>query len=150
MSSQLRNVGFTFGRSQGMLCWAPFRIAAMPEKSATNGTPSPVQGTVRTVLFPDSAISGRLSYDLPVKIDSKFTGEVKASDLLVVGANAHVEARIAARNLQLEGKLIGSVQVMGCFEIMPGGHFKGDVQAAELKVHPGATFDGQGKITGEL
>ena len=122
----------------------------MAEKTATSDTSPLVHGTVRTVLFPDSAISGRLSYDLPVKIDSKFTGEVKASDLLVVGANAHVEARIAARNLQLEGKLIGSVQVIGCFEIMPGGHFKGDAQAAELRVHSGATFDGQGKITGEL
>ena len=121
----------------------------MPEKTATDGSPPAVQGMVRTVLFPDSAISGRLSYDLPVKIDSKFTGEVKASDLLVVGANAHVEARIAARNLQLEGKLIGSVQVTGCFEIMPGGHFKGDAQAAELRVHPGGSFDGQGKITGK-
>ena len=121
----------------------------MAGKLVTDSAPSLVQGTVRTVLFPDSAISGRLNYDLPIKIDSKFTGEVKASDLLVVGANAHVEARIAARNLQLEGKLIGSVQVMGCFEIMPGGHFEGDAQAAELKVHPGATFDGQGKITGK-
>jgi cytoskeletal protein CcmA (bactofilin family) len=120
----------------------------MAEKSATIGAPSPVQAAVRTVLFPDSAISGKLSYDLPVKIDSKFTGEVKASDLLVVGANAHVEARVAAGSLQLEGKLIGSVQVIGCFEIMPGGHFKGDAKAAELKVHPGATFDGEGKITG--
>lgn len=121
----------------------------MAEKSATSETPTLVQAAVRTVLFPDSAISGKLSYDLPVKIDSKFTGEVKASDLLVVGANAHVEARVAARNLQLEGKLIGSVQVIGCFEIMPGGHFKGDAKAAELKVHSGATFDGEGKITGE-
>ena len=121
----------------------------MAEKSATNETPTLVQAAVRTVLFPDSAISGKLSYDLPVKIDSKFTGEVKASDLLVVGANAHVEARVAARNLQLEGKLIGSVRVIGCFEIMPGGHFKGDAKAAELKVHSGATFDGEGKITGD-
>jgi cytoskeletal protein CcmA (bactofilin family) len=121
----------------------------MAEKLVTDSTPSLVQGTVRTVLFPDSAISGRLSYDLPIKIDSKFTGEVKASDLLIVGANAHVEARVAARNLQLEGKLIGTVQVIGCFEIMPGGHFKGDAHAAELRVHPGGSFDGQGKITGE-
>jgi cytoskeletal protein CcmA (bactofilin family) len=121
----------------------------MTEKSAKDGTPTLVQAAVRTVLFPDSTISGKLSYDLPVRIDSKFTGEVKASDLLVIGANAHVEARIAARNLQLEGKLIGSVQVIGCFEIMPGGYFKGDAKAAELKVHSGAIFDGEGKITGD-
>ena len=113
-----------------------------------NGGPSFIQGTVRTVLFPDSSISGKLSYDLPVKIDSRFTGEVKATDLLVVGPNAQVDARVSARHLQLEGKLVGSVQVMGCFEIMPGGFFKGDAKAGELRVHPGAVFEGQGKIIG--
>jgi cytoskeletal protein CcmA (bactofilin family) len=118
------------------------------EKSPNTANPAILTTTVRTVLFPNSSISGKLSYDLPVKIDSRFTGEVKASDLLVVGANAHVEARIAARRLQLEGKLVGSVQVIGCFEIMPGGHFQGDAQAGQLKVHPGAIFEGQGKVTG--
>ena len=102
----------------------------------------------RTVLFPDSTVSGRLSYNLPIKIDSRFSGEVKASDLLVVGSNAQVDAHISARQLQLEGKLIGKVQVIGCFEIMPGGHFKGEVRAAELKVHPGAVFEGTAKILG--
>ena len=120
----------------------------MTEKSPNTANPAILTTTVRTVLFPNSSISGKLSYDLPVKIDSRFTGEVKASDLLVVGANAHVEARIAARRLQLEGKLVGSVQVIGCFEIMPGGHFQGDAQAGQLKVHPGAIFEGQGKVTG--
>jgi cytoskeletal protein CcmA (bactofilin family) len=102
----------------------------------------------RTVLFPDSAISGKLSYSLPVKIDSRFSGEVKASDLLVLGRHAKVDANIYARQLQLEGELSGNVQVMGCFEIMPGGRFKGDAKAGELKVHPGGVFDGKGEILG--
>jgi cytoskeletal protein CcmA (bactofilin family) len=118
-------------------------------QTSGNGGPSFIQGTVRTVLFPDSSISGKLSYDLPVKIDSRFTGEVKATDLLVVGPNARVDARVSAGQLQLEGKLVGSVQVVGCFEIMPGGFFKGDVRAGHLRVHPGAVFEGQGKIVGD-
>jgi cytoskeletal protein CcmA (bactofilin family) len=113
-----------------------------------NGNPSFIQGTVRTVLFPDSSISGKLSYNLPVKIDSRFTGEVKATDVLVVGANAHVEAHISARHLLVEGKLAGNVQVLGCFEIMPGGQFEGEARAGELKVHPGAVFKGKGHILG--
>lgn len=102
----------------------------------------------RTVLFADSAISGKLSYNLPVKIDSRFTGEVKASDLLVLGPNAHVDAHISARQLQLEGKLMGDVRVIECFEIMPGGYFKGELKAGELRVHPGAVFEGSGEIVG--
>lgn len=115
---------------------------------AGNGNPSLIQGAVRTVLFPDSSISGKLSYNLPVKIDSRFTGEVKASDLLVVGPNAQVEAHISARHILVEGRLVGNVQVMGCFEIMPGGQFHGEVRAAELKIHPGAVFEGKGQILG--
>ena len=102
----------------------------------------------RTVLFPDSAISGKLSYNLPVKIDSRFTGEVKASDLLVLGPNAQVDANISARHLQLEGKLMGDVRVIECFEIMPGGYFKGDAKAGELRLHPGSVFEGTGEIVG--
>ena len=102
----------------------------------------------RTVLFADSAISGKLSYNLPIKIDSRFTGEVKASDLLVLGPNAHVDAHISARQLQLEGKLIGDVRVIECFEIMPGGYFKGEFKAGALRVHPGAVFEGSGEIVG--
>jgi cytoskeletal protein CcmA (bactofilin family) len=113
-----------------------------------NGKPPLAQGAPRTVLFPDSSISGKLSYNLPIKIDSRFTGEIKASDLLVVGANAQVDAHISARQLQVEGKLVGNVQVIGCFEIMPGGRFQGEFKVGELKVHPGAVCEGKGKVVG--
>jgi cytoskeletal protein CcmA (bactofilin family) len=119
----------------------------MAEKSH-NGKPSSVQGAPRTVLFPDSSISGKLSYNLPVKIDSRFTGEIKASDLLVVGTNAQVDAHISAHRLQVEGRLVGNVQVTGRFEIMPGGLFQGDFKAGELIVHPGAVLEGNGKVVG--
>jgi cytoskeletal protein CcmA (bactofilin family) len=89
-----------------------------------------------------------LSYTLPVKIDSRFTGELKSTDLLVIGSNAHVDAYVSARQLQLEGKLNGNIQVIGCFEIMPGGEFQGEVRAGEIKVHPGGVFDGKGQILG--
>jgi cytoskeletal protein CcmA (bactofilin family) len=122
----------------------------MAEKSE-NGKPPLTQGAApRTVLFPDSSISGKLSYNLPVKIDSRFSGEIKASDLLVVGANAQVDAHISARQLQVEGKLVGNVQVVGCFEIMPGGQFRGEgeFKVGELKVHPGAVCEGKGRVLG--
>jgi cytoskeletal protein CcmA (bactofilin family) len=112
-------------------------------------TPSFIQGAApRTVLFANSSISGKLSYNLPVKIDGHFTGEIKSTELLVIGSNAQVDAQISARQVHLEGRLVGSVQTMGCFELLPGGYFKGDARVGELRVHPGATFDGRGNILG--
>lgn len=100
------------------------------------------------MLFANSSISGKLSYNLPVKIDGNFTGEIKSTEALVIGPKAHVEAHVSARQVQLEGKLIGSVQAMGCFEILKGGYFKGEARVAELKLHPDAVFEGTGKILG--
>jgi cytoskeletal protein CcmA (bactofilin family) len=105
-------------------------------------------GTPRTVLFANSSISGKLSYNLPVKIDGHFTGEIKSTELLVIGANAQVDAHISARQVLLEGKLVGSVQAMGCFEILKGGYFKGDARVAELRIHADAVFDGNGNVLG--
>ena len=120
-------------------------MAEMTDKE----NPSFMQGTApRTVLFANSSISGKLSYNLPVKIDGHFTGEIKSTELLVIGANAQVDAHISARQVHLEGRLVGSVQAMGCFEVMPGGYFKGEARVAELRVHPGAVFDGAGQILG--
>jgi len=46
--------------------------------------PSFIHGaTPRKVLFANSSISGKLSYNLPVKIDGHFTGEIKSTELLV-------------------------------------------------------------------
>ena len=111
--------------------------------------PSFLQISPRTVLSPGTAISGKLSFNLPVKIDSRFKGEVKASELLVVGPNAEVEARISARHLQIEGSLVGTVHVTGWVEILPGGRFQGKIEAGKLRVHPGGVFEGEGDVMQE-
>jgi cytoskeletal protein CcmA (bactofilin family) len=87
-------------------------------EASDKDNPSFIQGAApRTVLFANSSISGKLSYNLPVKIDGHFTGEIKSSELLVIGPNAQVEAHVSARQVHLEGKLIGSVQAMGCLNL---------------------------------
>ena len=111
--------------------------------------PTFLQVSPRTVLSADAAISGKLSFNLPVKIDSRFKGEVKASELLVVGPNAEVEARISARHLQIEGSLVGTVHVSGWVEILPGGRFQGEIEAGKLRVYPGGVFEGKGDVLKE-
>jgi cytoskeletal protein CcmA (bactofilin family) len=143
----LKNV-FRLMRDDGILNRLTRRNLPMSE-TIEKENPSFLHGTApRTVLFANSSISGKLSYSLPVKIDGNFTGEIKSTELLVIGSSARVDAHISARQVQLEGRLVGSVQAMGCFEVLPGGYFKGEARVAELRVHPGAVFEGQGKVLG--
>ena len=101
----------------------------------------------RTVLPSGEAVSGKLSFDLPVKIDSRFRGEVKSTALLVVGPHAEVDAKISARHLRVEGSLVGSVRVDGWIEILPGGRFQGEIEAGRLKIYPGGVFEGKGDVS---
>jgi len=112
-------------------------------------SPTFFQVSPRTVLSPGTAISGKLNFNLPVKIDSRFRGEVKASELLVVGPNAEIEAKIWARHLQIEGNLVGTVHVSGWVEILPGGRFQGEIAAGKLRVYPGGVFEGKGNVLTE-
>jgi cytoskeletal protein CcmA (bactofilin family) len=98
------------------------------------------------VTLPKTSISGKLSFNHPVKIDSRFSGEVKASELLVVGPNAEVKAKISAGHLQVEGRLVGKVRVSGWIEIHPGGRFQGEIESGKLKVYPGGIFEGTGDV----
>ena len=73
-----------------------------------NATPIPVGAKVldtqlitpvpmlRPSLGPDTAVSGRLSFTVPTRIDGRLRGEVRASDLLVVGEDAVVEGVVRA------------------------------------------------------
>ncbi|MBI1994295.1 MAG: polymer-forming cytoskeletal protein [Deltaproteobacteria bacterium] len=121
----------------------------MKATKQVSSNPTFLQVSPRTVLSPGTAISGKLSFNLPVKIDSRFKGEVKATELLVVGANAQVEAKISARHLHIEGSLVGTVRVAGWIEILPGGRFQGEIEAGKLRVHPGGVFEGKGDVLAE-
>jgi len=108
--------------------------------------PSFLEQAPRTVLQQGAAVSGKLVFDLPVKIDGRFKGEVKAGALLVLGPNAEVAARISAGALRIEGSLTGTVRVDGWIEILPGGRFQGEIEGGKLKIHTGGVFEGKADV----
>jgi cytoskeletal protein CcmA (bactofilin family) len=108
--------------------------------------PSFLEEQPRTVLQQGAAVSGKLVFDLPVKIDGRFKGEVKAGALLVLGPHAEVAANISAGQLRIEGSLVGRVRVDGWIEILSGGRFQGEIESGKLKVYSGGVFEGKGEI----
>jgi cytoskeletal protein CcmA (bactofilin family) len=123
------------------------RKIVVPPAPPEREDPSFVEHSLRTVLYPGSSVAGKLSFDHPVKIDSRFKGEVRSSALLVLGPKAEIEAKILARHLRVEGSLVGSVQVDGWIEILSGGRFRGEIQSGKLKVYPGGIFEGKGEVS---
>src|SRR2546428_10405143 len=74
----------------------------------------PVNGNawqeVRVSLGPDAEVTGKLSFTVPTRIEGKLKGEVRATDLLVIGPQAIVHASVQAEKLIVLGEVRGEVR----------------------------------------
>jgi cytoskeletal protein CcmA (bactofilin family) len=104
---------------------------------------------VRISLGPDAEANGRLSFVSPTRIEGKLKGEVRSSDLLVVGPQAVVQATVRADKLVVLGEVRGEVLGASRVEICPGGRLFGDVETQSLVVREGATFEGRSRMSGQ-
>ncbi|HJQ84832.1 MAG TPA: polymer-forming cytoskeletal protein [Candidatus Binatia bacterium] len=105
---------------------------------------------VRVSLGPDAEVTGKLSFSTPTRIEGKLKGELRASDLLVVGPQAIVQANVHAEKLVVLGEIRGQVEGASRVEICAGGRLYGDIQTKALVVHEGATFEGHSRMGFDL
>jgi cytoskeletal protein CcmA (bactofilin family) len=105
---------------------------------------------VRVSLGPDAEVTGKLSFATPTRIEGKLKGEVRATDLLVVGPSAVVQANVQAEKLVILGEIRGQVQGASRVEICAGGRLYGDVETKSLVVQEGAMFEGRSRMGHEL
>jgi cytoskeletal protein CcmA (bactofilin family) len=101
---------------------------------------------VRVSLGPDAEVTGKLSFVTPTRIEGKLKGEVRASDLLVVGPQAVIQANVLADKLVVLGEVHGQIQGATRVEICAGGKIFGDVETKTLVVAEGAQFEGKSRM----
>ena len=116
----------------------------MAEMKPTNGNGA--WQDVRVSLGPDAEVTGKLSFATPTRIEGKLKGELRASDLLIIGPQAVVQANVQAEKLVVLGEVRGQVQGASRVEICAGGRLFGDVETKCLVVQEGATFEGRSRM----
>jgi len=101
---------------------------------------------VRVSLGPDAQVTGKLVFSTPTRIEGKLKGELRASDLLVIGTHAVVHANVHAAKLVVLGEVHGQVTGALRVEICPGGCIYGEIETRALVVREGARFEGRSKM----
>ncbi|GIW45185.1 MAG: hypothetical protein KatS3mg077_2467 [Candidatus Binatia bacterium] len=104
------------------------------------------QPAVRQLLGRETTVTGKLSFNAPTRIDGVLNGEVKASDLLVIGEEGKVDGAVRARQLLVLGEVRGEVFVEGRAEIGASGRLFGSICSKDLVVQAGAVLEGDCKI----
>jgi len=118
-------------------------LAPPPTADTPLVAPAP---SIRTSLGSDTVVSGRLSFSEPTRIEGTLRGEVRASDLLVVGETAIVEGVVRALTLIVLGEVRGEVRGAERVEIGRGGRLTGKVDAQCLIVREGGLLNADCRV----
>jgi cytoskeletal protein CcmA (bactofilin family) len=102
--------------------------------------------SIRTSLGPDTVVNGRLSFTEPTRIEGTLRGEVRASDMLVVGETATVQGVVRALKLIVLGEVRGEARAAEWVEIGRSGRLTGKIEAQSLVVREGGYLNGDCRI----
>lgn len=105
-----------------------------------------VLATLRCSLGSDATVSGRLSFTKPTRLDGTLRGEVRASDLLVIGETGFVDGAVHAAHLVILGRVNGDVHGAETVEVASCGTLNGNVEARYLIVQEGGSIEGDCRI----
>lgn len=103
-------------------------------------------GQTHTILGPEAAFDGKLTFQGAVRIDGKFSGEIVTDDVLVVGESAEVTATVNVGSLILNGTLRGNVRAKKAVELHAPARLLGDIETPQLVIHSGVIFEGHCKM----
>ncbi|MFT3923056.1 MAG: polymer-forming cytoskeletal protein [Myxococcales bacterium] len=91
--------------------------------------------------------SGKLLFEGRVRIDGKFTGEIASDDVLIVGSQAEVEAKIDVGSLiVLGGTVRGEIRAAKSVELHAPAKVYGNITTPQLMIDRGVHFEGQSRI----
>lgn len=116
----------------------PPKAPPAPQASPVVPTQAPDGTFLRPSLGADTSVTGKLSFAAPTRIDGQLKGEVRATELLLIGAQGSVEGTVHAKALILEGAVRGDVIGTEWVEIHATGRLIGSVAAHRIEVQPGA------------
>lgn len=105
-------------------------------------------GKLRSALGKGTVIQGKLSFDTPVSIDGKLSGEIFSSKALIVGTGGEIDAQVEVSQLIVMGTVRGNVKAADRIELLSGGKLFGDISTPVFIVEEGAQFDGSCMMKG--
>jgi cytoskeletal protein CcmA (bactofilin family) len=88
-------------------------------------------------------ITGKLSFEGPVRVEGYVEGEISAQDTLTIGEGADVRAQVTGTSIVIHGRVTGDVKANKRLEIRAPGKLIGNITAPVLVIHEGVVFEGQ-------
>lgn len=105
-------------------------------------------GESAAVIGKSVQIRGEVKGSEDLVVDGLVEGTITLTESrLTVGPKAQVKANVSARDVVVQGTLVGDAHASGRVELRAGCHMTGDVHAARLSIEENAIFTGKVELT---
>src|SRR5205823_14648302 len=116
---------------------SPTRPATVGAGTAAAAVPTGEQATIGKSLI----VKGELTGSESLYIDGKVEGAINLpGNRVTVGRNGQVAANITAREIVVQGRIVGNVTASDRLDVRSEGSLTGDVVAQRISVEDGAFF----------
>jgi cytoskeletal protein CcmA (bactofilin family) len=132
--------------------WKKLRPSDTRAEAADSGgaevtTSQPAKSVSGTFIGSGAVFEGTLTLKGDFRIDTEFRGELTTDGTVVVGRGGSVEGNISARQVEIQGAVVGDVTARRLFILRAGGHLHGDIETACLEIERHAFLRGRTKMT---
>jgi cytoskeletal protein CcmA (bactofilin family) len=100
------------------------------------------KSTGYSVVDEQMVIRGEISTQGTIRIDGRLEGRTHRAGVAIIGSKGVVIGDVEAREVIIGGILEGNVVVEGRIEIQSSASVRGDITAAAMLLHEGATVHG--------
>jgi cytoskeletal protein CcmA (bactofilin family) len=97
---------------------------------------------ITTILGKGSNFDGKLTFEGTVRIDGRFSGEIRTDGTLIIGESAEVEANIQAATVIVQGRVRGDVSATESLSIQAPARVQGNLVTPNLMIEKGSFFEG--------
>lgn len=127
--------------------WASFRFPGTPapvEETPVEEAPTvpAARATSGTFIELGAMFEGTLKLSGDFRIDNEFRGELTTDGTVVVGPGGSIEGNIIARQVEIEGAVVGNVTAKRMCILRASGRLHGDVETACIEIERHAFFQG--------
>jgi len=88
------------------------------------------------------SVDGKIGGSEALLIEGHVKGEINLENDLTIGSTARIEAKVHARNVTVDGAVIGDITADAKVELRPSANVDGNIKAPKIVVAEGAVFKG--------
>ncbi|MFD2892336.1 polymer-forming cytoskeletal protein [Flavobacterium chuncheonense] len=97
-----------------------------------------------------TTITGDINSKADFRLDGILIGKYISEGKLVIGPSGEVQGEIVCKNVDIEGRFSGKLQVAELLSVKSKAVIKGEVSVGKLAIEPGAIFEATCEMKSQL